>query len=58
MRNFDFKVDYNYYKQQLTKDENKKFYDKIKKIGLKENYIINGNKRVYLKLFEVEKTQS
>ncbi len=51
VRNFDFNVDYNYYKQQLTKDENKKFYDKIKKIGLKENYIINGNKRVYLKYY-------
>jgi hypothetical protein len=49
VRNLQFNEDYNYYKQLLTKEENQQIYAKIREIGRKKNYVINGNKRAYLK---------
>lgn len=51
--NVDYIEDYNYYKQQLMKEENQELFAKINDIGRKENQVKYGKKRGYLKYYIV-----
>ncbi len=50
-RNVASDEDYNYYKEQLLKEENQELFAKIKEIGQKENQPKYGKKRGYLKYY-------
>lgn len=50
-RSVDYNEDYNYYKQQVMKEENQVLFAKIREIGQKENQVKFGKKRAYLKYY-------